>query len=181
MTSPAAAHFRRVTRADFPLLASWLAQPHNRRWWNHETDPESIEKDFGAAADGREPGEDHLGLVDGVPVALFQRARWHDYPEYVQEITPILSVGPDAATIDYLIGDQTQTGRGLGPLLIAAYTEKLFVDMPDITEIVVPIVAANRRSWRAIERAGYTRVAEGDLEPDNPIDDPAHVVYRRRR
>ena len=46
---------------------------------------------------------------------------------------------------------------------------------------LVPVHADNRASWRALERAGFTRVAEGDLEPDNPQDTRDHVVYRRRR
>jgi aminoglycoside 6'-N-acetyltransferase len=36
--------------------------------------------------------------------------------------------------------------------------------------IVVPIVAGNRASWRALEKAGFVRIAEGDLAPDNPVD-----------
>lgn len=47
--------------------------------------------------------------------------------------------------------------------------------------IVVPIVAGNRASWRALEKAGFVRIAEGDLLPDNPVDPPAHVVYRLDR
>ena len=39
--------FRRVTRLDFPLLASWLCQPRIARWWNHDFSPEAIERDFG--------------------------------------------------------------------------------------------------------------------------------------
>jgi len=46
--------FRRLTRADFPLLAGWLAEPHVARWWNHDVDPEALERDFGASADGAE-------------------------------------------------------------------------------------------------------------------------------
>jgi aminoglycoside 6'-N-acetyltransferase len=42
----------------------------------------------------------------------------------------------------------------------------------------VPVVAGNVASWRALERAGATRYAEGDLAPDNPVDPPAHVVHR---
>ncbi|GAA1607828.1 hypothetical protein GCM10009789_72810 [Kribbella sancticallisti] len=42
--------FQRLTRADFPLLAGWLANPHVARWWNHETTPEALERDFGSSA-----------------------------------------------------------------------------------------------------------------------------------
>lgn len=46
---------------------------------------------------------------------------------------------------------------------------------------VVPIFAGNRASWRALEKAGFIRIAEGDLVPDNPIDPPLHVIYRLDR
>ena len=38
--------------------------------------------------------------------------------------------------------------------------------------------ADNIGSWRALEKAGLTRVAHGELDPDNPIDDRRHRVYR---
>jgi aminoglycoside 6'-N-acetyltransferase len=40
------------------------------------------------------------------------------------------------------------------------------------------VVAANTASWRALEKAGFRRVASGDLPPDNPVDDPLHHVLR---
>lgn len=47
--------------------------------------------------------------------------------------------------------------------------------------MLVAMVAANVASWRAVERAGLTRVAEGPVEPDNAVDDPLHYVYRADR
>ena len=37
MSPPDLYSFTRVTRADYPLLRGWLAQPHVRAWWG---DPE---------------------------------------------------------------------------------------------------------------------------------------------
>ncbi|MGZ6617794.1 MAG: GNAT family N-acetyltransferase, partial [Solirubrobacteraceae bacterium] len=52
---------------------------------------------------------------------------------------------------------------------------------PDADDVVVPVVAGNRASWRALERAGFRRVATGELTPDNPVDPRDHVVYHRHR
>ncbi|MET7498778.1 hypothetical protein [Streptomyces microflavus] len=41
-----------------------------------------------------------------------------------------------------------------------------------------PFPRPNRASWRALEKAGLLRVAEGEMEPDNPVDDRAHYLYR---
>jgi aminoglycoside 6'-N-acetyltransferase len=170
--------FRRVTRDDFPLLAQWLANPHVVRWWNHETSPEAVERDFGASADGTEPSEDFLFLVDGVPAGLIQRSRLADYPEELEAFAQLTDVPEGAVIVDYFIGAEEHTGQGLGTAMIAAMIERTWTDLPGTPAVLVAVVAANRNSWRALERAGLRRVAEGPMEPDNPIDDPLHVVYR---
>ena len=47
--------------------------------------------------------------------------------------------------------------------------------------MIVPVHAGNRASWRALERAGFTRVAAGELRPDNPRDSRDHYVYGLNR
>ncbi|GII78087.1 GNAT family N-acetyltransferase [Sphaerisporangium rufum] len=170
--------FRRLTEADFPLLARWLAEPHVARWWHHETSAEAVRRDFGPAARGEEPSEDLLVLLDGVPAGLVQRSRYADYPEYERELAPIVAVPAGAMSIDYLIGEPGMTGRGLGPRMIAEVIALTWADHPAASCVIVPVVAANRASWRALEKAGLRRAGEGNLEPDNPIDDRWHYVYR---
>lgn len=170
--------FRRLTRAEFPLLSGWLANPHVARWWNHETSPEALERDFGTSADGGEPSQDLLVLQDDHPIGLIQRSKLADYPEYLTEFEALTDVPAGAATIDYLIGEAAQTGRGVGTAMIKAVVEETWTIYTDANAILVAVVAGNRPSWRALERAGFHRVAEGPMEPDNPIDDPLHYVYR---
>lgn len=173
--------WRRLTEADFPLLRKWLEEPHVARWWHHETSAEAVARDFGPAARGEEPSEDLLVFLDGEPLGLVQRSRYADYPEYLAELGAILDVPAGAVSIDYLIGDLRQTGIGVGPRLIRAIIEDTWSSYPDASCVLVPVSAANRASWRALEKAGLTRVAEGDLEPDNPIDTRDHVIYRTNR
>jgi aminoglycoside 6'-N-acetyltransferase len=173
--------YRRLQPADFPLLAGWLAQPHVARWWNHETSPEAVERDFGPTARGEEPNEDLLVHVDGTPVALVQRSWLHDDAGYLAELTAIAPVPDDALTIDYLIGDATRTGHGVGPEIIRFVTERTWIEHPGAQAIVVAVHADNRPSWRALEKAGFVRVGTGDMTPDNPIDSRRHHVYRLDR
>ncbi|MBS4103103.1 GNAT family N-acetyltransferase [Tsukamurella paurometabola] len=187
--------FRRVTRADFPLLASWLAEPHNRRWWHHETSPEAIERDFGPSVDGAEPSQDWLGLEAGngaggpaprddarTPFGLIQRQRWIDYADEPETaaVASLVDLGPADYGIDYLIGSPAATGRGLGTAMIAAMCEVIFTELGG-ERVVVSVAAGNRRSWRALERAGFTLVGHADIPPDNPVDPPDHVVYALSR
>ena len=173
--------FRRVTRADFPLLARWLAEPAVARWWNHETTAEAVERDFGPTADGREPNEDWLAVLDGAPLGLVQRSRVADYAENLRDFSSVVAVPPRAVTLDYLVGDPAAHGKGLGSAMIAAMVERTWREFPDAPAVLVSVVAANTASWRALEKAGFRRVGEGDLEPDNPVDDPLHYVYRLDR
>ncbi|MFP5068136.1 GNAT family N-acetyltransferase [Pseudonocardia nantongensis] len=170
--------FRPLAPGDLPLLGTWLTEPHVARWWNHETSPEALERDFGPAMRGEEPAEDLLVTRDGEPVGLLQRCRWHDYPEYIVEMAGILTVPPGAVTIDYLVGRPADAGRGLGTRMIVAAVAEVWRRYPDAPSVLVPVVAANRASWRALERAGFGRAASGNLQPDNPVDPPLHHVYR---
>ena len=56
--------------------------------------------------------------------------------------------------------------------MIGAFVAESWVAHPAARDVLVPVAAGNRASWRALERAGFTRIAEGPMEPDNPIDPP---------
>jgi aminoglycoside 6'-N-acetyltransferase len=174
----AALTWRPVTEADFPLLADWLARPHVRRWWNHETDAGAIQRDFGPVARREEPAEDLLVFDRDEPIGLVQRSLLTDYPVYRAELAAIVPVPEQALTLDYLIADAGYTGRGLGAAMVSAVLRQSWTDHPQVAAVIIPVVAANVASWRMLERVGFIRVAEGQLEPDNPIDDPLHYVYR---
>ncbi|MFJ8039555.1 GNAT family N-acetyltransferase [Kitasatospora sp. NPDC096147] len=173
--------WRRLAATDFPLLAQWLAQPHVARWWNHETSAEAVTRDFGPAARGEEPSEDLLVAVDGEPIGLVQRCWIADYPQYMGELAAQAEIPERAMTLDYFIGLPELTGRGLGTAVLRAVAAASWTDHPDATAFVIPVHSANRASWRALEKAGFHRYVEADLEPDNPADDRLHFVYRLDR
>ena len=170
--------FRHLTESDFDLLRYWLRQPHVARWWTHETSVEAVARDFGPTARGEEPAEDLLAFLDGRPFGLVQRSRLADYPEYHKEFAATVAVPDGAVTIDYLIGEPADTGRGLGTAMIRAVLDQTWAAHPDATAVLVAVSAANGASWRALEKAGLTRIGEGDMEPDNPVDDRRHYLYR---
>ena len=172
--------FVRLTRADFPLLAKWLSDPTVARWWDHETSPEALEKDFGAEVDGTEPSEVFLACTGGRPFGLIQRYKIADYPEYVEELATVCPTPESAVSIDYLIGEPDCRGRGLGAAMIAAFVAESWAAYPDASAVVA-MHQHNPASWRAVERAGFRRIAEGELTPDNPIDNRDHYVYQLDR
>lgn len=119
-----------------------------------------------------------LGVHEGEPFGLVQVYRFEDEPESLAELSAVCPVPPGALGIDYLVGEPSARGRGLGSAMIAAAVARGFAGNPDSTEVLVPVVAANEASWRALRRAGATWYAEGGMEPDNPVDSRRHVVHR---
>lgn len=169
--------FRPIARGDFALLSGWLATAHVARWWNDDPALAAIEHDYGPCVDGIEPAHVFIASLDGRDLGLIQRYRFAAYPGYCAELAPIVRLPARSSGIDYLIGPPPALGKGLGTAMIAAFVAQTWTDDPDTTAIVVPVQAGNRASWRALERAGFLRVAEGDLAPDNPADGPEHVIY----
>ena len=169
---------RSLRRADFPLLARWLAEPLVARWWAHDTSADAVERDFGPAVDGAEPTAMYLGCLDGEPFGLVQIYAIASYPEYVEELAPVCPVPPGALSIDYLVGEPSARGRGLGAAMIAAAVARGFADHPDARDVLVPVALGNTASIRALLRAGAVWYADGELTPDNPVDPRDHVVHR---
>ena len=169
---------RPLRREDFPLLSRWLAEPLVARWWNDDSSPDAVEADFGPVVDGEDPTAVYLAEHQGRAFGLVQVFRFDDEPEYLAELATVCLVPGNALSIDYLVGEPDARGRGLGTAMIAAAVARGFADHPDAGEVLVPVAAANEASWRALERAGGTRYAVGELEPDNPVDSRDHVVHR---
>jgi aminoglycoside 6'-N-acetyltransferase len=152
-----------LTREDLPRLHGWLRQPHVAQWWGE------IE-DYGPSIDGEEPTRCYVAHLDGEPVGMIQTFRWADWPQEAAAV----DARPDEAGIDYLLGDSALIGRGIGPDMIRAFmTEVIGDDSPIRTNVA----AANRRSWRCLEKLGFIREPGTRMIKDEP--GPQYVlVYR---
>ncbi len=117
---------------------------------------------------------------DGKDVALIQRYRLEDDPQWDQAMAVGTSPRP-AVGIDYLIGDESRIGQGLGPRIIARFIDVTWERCPDAVAVVVAVQQANRRSYRALEKAGFKREWSGMLRSADPSDaGPSHVYVRLR-
>mgnify|MGYP003363037706 FL=1 len=161
------------------MLAGWLREPPIARWWHHESSIEAVERDFGPSCRGEEPGEDLVVHLDDRPVGLVQRSLISDYPEDLAEFSSLTEVAQGAVELDYLIADPALRGRGLGSRMIAAIVEDTWRSCPTAPVALVAVAAANVASWRALDKAGLHRVAEGPMEPENPVDAPLHYGLPR--
>lgn len=196
--------FRPLGRSDLPLLAEWLGRPHVARWWREPSDLAAVEAAYGPLIDGSDPTEGFIavggregpghapGHAQGQPLAFLQRYRLDDDPPWQRAVAVALAegagrgdqIGTDAGTgagIDYLIGDQAMTGRGLGRQMIDAFVDLTWDHYPDITAVVVAVDQNNEASWRALEGAAFLRTWAGVLSSDDPVDQGPHYLYVRRR
>ena len=151
---------RPLTRDDLPLLAHWLADPLVARWWSEHA-PERVEEEFGPQLDAAGPGA---------------------ASEYLVVTAAGIEVPTGAWSIDYLLGEPSARGRGLGAAMAAAGVGTIWADDPTATCVIVPVHLENAGSRGALLKAGFRRLpGEVELEPDNPGDSRAHVVCRLDR
>lgn len=181
MVRTPALSFRPLARPDLVTLSQWLTEPHVARWWRDPSDTASIEAAYVPCIDGEDPTEMFILEADGRDAGLFQRYLIADEPDWAAALRASRSVAADAAGIDYLIGDPAMTGRGLGAAAIRQFTALTFDRYQGATEAAAAPQQANVPSWRALERAGYSRAWAGQLATDDPSDaGPAYVYISRR-
>jgi aminoglycoside 6'-N-acetyltransferase len=172
--------FRPLTRSDLAVLADWLAAPHVARWWRESSDLQAVTGAYGPAADGTDTTECFVVLGDGEPVGFAQCYRLADEPSWQASLAPT-GVPINAAGVDYLIGRPDLVGQGLGPRLIGAFVDRVWGRYPEVPAVVASVSRDNRRSWRALEKAGFIRVWSGEIRSDDPSDEgPSHVYLRPR-
>jgi aminoglycoside 6'-N-acetyltransferase len=176
--------FRPLRHDDLATLSTFMAAPHVERWWREDPSPEAVRRRYGPSIDGTDPTEVFVVEFAGEPIGLVQRFRLADEPSWAASLARALppDAGPDrTAGIDYLIGVADLIGRGLGPRLIDAFTTDTFARWPEVDTVSVAVLEENRRSWRALEKAGYRRIFKGEIDSDDPADEGVNVVYVRNR
>lgn len=158
--------FRRLVDDDLPLLHRWLNEPGVVQWWEgDDVSWDAVVRDYGSAcADGV---EHWLASIDGRAVGWIQCYAAADDPEE-SEAWWALGIDRDAAGIDYLVGEPTDRGHGVGSAMIRAFVADVVFGLhPAWTQACAAPYAANTASWRALEKAGFTFVGIVD-DDDGP-------------
>lgn len=147
-------------------LARWLAADHVAPWFGP---PAGAEED---PLGERDAVRRFVASLAGRPIGLIQIYRSSDFPDNAAVVGGrIGEVG-----IDYLIGEPELIGRGLGPALINAFLERHASGRGDVGGVRVDVSEANERSWRCLEKLGFSRDREGVAIPGQ---DGRHYVYVR--
>ena len=168
--------FRPLRRDDLVHVAHWLAQPHVARWWRDPSDIEAVTEKYMPGIEQQTSTEVFIIELDGDAVGLIQRYRHRDHEDWDRAIGI-----PDAAGIDYLVGEPDVVGRGVGTDAIRRFAGDTLSAYEDVDCVVAAPQQANVASWRALEKAGFVRVWEGQLESDDPSDEGPAFVYVLQR
>jgi aminoglycoside 6'-N-acetyltransferase len=163
---------RPLSRADFALLAGWLAQPHVAKWWGIPMTAEGLESEFGRCIDGTDPTLVFVVVEQSEAVGLAQCYRLSDNLEYAQAVEV-----ENGAGIDLLIGQAGRCGQGLGPRLIRTVLAEVWHRYPEVDRAMAGPSVENRRSHRAFEKAGFLPVRRVSV-PDEPEDELIFVCPR---
>jgi RimJ/RimL family protein N-acetyltransferase len=169
--------FRALAESDLGRLATWIGREHVQRWWPDPFTVEAVRADYLPGICGEEPTDVFVIVADGADIGIIQRYRVVDYPDWQAAMAPSELDVERASSIDYLIGEAAQIGRGIGSAAIEAFSALLFRDDPEITSIVVTPQLANRASCRALEKAGYRLVWTGMLDSEDPADVGTAAMY----
>ena len=180
MSDPALS-FRPLSFDDLPMLAGWLAEPHVHTWWPDDNRLDAVRAQYEPSLTGKDPTELFVIELDDRPIGFIQRYLIADNPDWARAFPPEVDPVAAAVGIDYLIGDPSLVGRGIGSAAIRAFTDAALERYREADAVVVACQQANPASWRALEKAGYTREWAGLLDSDDPSDAGPSYVYRRRR
>jgi aminoglycoside 6'-N-acetyltransferase len=150
--------FRPLTESDVSLVERWLREEHVALWWREPVE-EAIEKRV-AGIEGLRPTRQFVIAVDGRPAGMIQTYLVSDHPDW----DAVVRVGEGVAGVDLMIGEPDLVGAGLGPQVLCAFVRDVVFADPSVQTVVATVVEANRRSWRAFEKAGFRHVR--DVEED---------------
>jgi diamine N-acetyltransferase len=148
--------FRRLTEADLPLLFTWLARPHVKRWY--ATEPRSFMELAAKYAPRTRDDSDVEAFVievDGSDAGYIQKYDIARFPDYRRLLG--LEGEEGVAGMDLLLGDEWRTGRGLGSFVIRRFVLDRVLADPSVRACVAGPREGNAQSIRAFEKAGFRR------------------------
>jgi len=136
--------FRPATRADLPMLRTWLATPDVVRWWGEPAEQYAL-----LDGDLDEPLMTMLIVsLDGQPFAYAQHYDVRSWPQ-----VHFASLPPGARAIDAFIGEPAMIGRGHGAAFLGALAEQIITGGAPL--VAIDPDAANIRARKAYRNAGF--------------------------
>lgn len=149
--------FRKITRADYPMLRRWLAEPHIAGWWGSPDEEIAlIEEDI----DGG-PTDMRIVSLGGEPFAFAQ-----DYPAHHWPMPHYADFPQGTRAMDTFLGDPAYLGKGHASRYLRQRALKLAAVYP---KVVIDPSPDNIRAVRAYRAAGFVGERIVPCEDGEPV------------
>ena len=156
-----------VTDADLPLIERWLNADHVRPAWGDPVDNIRLLREPPAAGHWRAVIE-----ADGRKVGL---VLWQHPTRRELDEAGLFDIPESVIDIDILIGERTETGRGVGTAAIRLVADAALAD-PAVPFVIAATALDNLASQRAFAKAGFHMDREFDDIPSGRY----RLMVRRR-
>jgi RimJ/RimL family protein N-acetyltransferase len=151
--------FRRMTDGDLPMLHGWLNDPDVAPWWPSEQITWDGLVEHHASKNSE---EQYIVVLDGRDAGWMQTYPL-DIDAGYQEACASVGVAADAGGVDYLLAAPADRGRGIGPVVIRRFVDDVVFGRHPWPQACAGPETVNRRSWRALEKAGFRFAGEIDV------------------
>jgi aminoglycoside 6'-N-acetyltransferase len=143
---------RAMTPGDLPDVVRWRSAAHVLRWWSAdgEPTPERVAAQYAPAIDGVAGTRMWVVEANGRSVGFCQDYRLSDHPEFA-----VLAPDPEAVGVDYAIGEESFTGRGVGTRMLWTWLAGARRRYPDVTAYFAAPDHRNTASIRVLEKVGF--------------------------
>lgn len=150
--------FRKIKDEDVPLVENWLNKEHVKKWYDipHLGVAVSDWIDEISARNGEFRWLTHLIVLwHGQPIGLCQYYKCTDSDEDFGAMPLAGTYG-----IDYLIGEESHLGKGIGRGLITLLVDTIF-SLPGAERVTADIDEENKASEKALLSCGF-ELADAD-------------------
>ena len=143
---------RLLEDSDIPMVEAWLNKEHVKRWYEIPHLGVTIEDWMNEIKERN--GEFHwltylIVMWQGAPIGLCLYYRCEESDEDFGTLPLFGTYG-----IDYLIGEESCLGRGLGKNMVSLLVDKIFA-FPDAFRITADIDENNKASERTLLSCGF--------------------------
>ncbi len=143
---------RALDNEDIDRVKKWIMQDYIMKWFGDVSD---WLEEINGRKDQYRFIKHFIAEENGIPVGFCQYYDWNKaYEEEGEAPEPAGTYG-----IDYLIGDKSLLGKGMGKLIVKAVCDKIIAEEPNVLQIIAdPTVEPDRRnipSIKALEANGF--------------------------
>ncbi|WP_238364784.1 GNAT family N-acetyltransferase [Mesobacterium pallidum] len=150
--------FAPLTRADYPLMRGWLAQPHVRAWWGDPDDEIAmIDSDIDTG-----PTDMRIVTHAGQPFAYVQ-----DYPAHHWPMPHYADFPEGTRAMDTFLGEPSMLGQGHAARYLRARAKALLAQ--GAAAVVMDPSPDNAGAVRAYRAAGFVGDEIRQSEEDKPV------------